>query len=253
MDGVLVGDAGIQQLRGLSQLETLSLSGMPNVSDKTCGPISEIRSLKFLSVESDALTRVGLERLRALDGLEQLVLRDIKVSESEISAIAELTSLNALSILYSHADGASFAPLQKCRTLKHFDLTFTPLSDDVVLTLRNLDQLQSLTLLGDEITDDGLRRLGELKNLSQLTVSASGCSDETLDAIANLSSLEHLHIEIQQGQFTDQSLERLKPLKSLRSLSLVPTTITEMGVHDFKAAVPNVRLESAAGAPSPVQ
>jgi hypothetical protein len=60
--------------------------------------------------------------------------------------------------------------------------------------LKNLTELESLDLMGQDIDDVGLKHLGGLKNLKRLYASGNGIPDRGLDHLKGLTQLEDLHL-----------------------------------------------------------
>jgi Leucine-rich repeat (LRR) protein len=78
-----------------------------------------------------------------------------------------------------------------------------------LIYLRGLDKLELLHLDGHDIGDDGLASfLSELKALKQLDIARTQVSDESIECIAGLKSLKTLVIT--DTDITDAGANRLK-------------------------------------------
>src|SRR5262249_33959932 len=82
--------------------------------------------------------------------------------------------------------------------------------------LKDLSELESLDLVGQDINDVGLKHLGGLKKLKQLSVTGNG--------------------------ITDAGLDHLKGLNQLESLNLSGTQTTPAGKVRLKATLPKLRV-----------
>lgn len=93
--GGKVRDVGVKYLCGLPNLQSLNLSKNSMMTDKSLGYIAEklFNSLRVLNVSRTGVTPIGLCQLTAMNKLEQLTARGLKVNKSiDSSIIAKLLS-----------------------------------------------------------------------------------------------------------------------------------------------------------------
>jgi hypothetical protein len=141
--GTPVTDAGLEHLRGLTQLQVLSLDGTP-VTNAGLEHLRGLTQLQVLDLDSTHLTDAGLEHLRGLTQLKELALHNTPVTDAGLGHLRGLTQLQVLT------------------------LTCTRVTDAGLEHLRGLTQLQLLNLFSTAVTDAGVNELK--KALPNLTI-----------------------------------------------------------------------------------
>ncbi len=112
------------------------------------------------------------------------------------------------------------------------------ITDDDLLVLQKLPDLQGLYLRRCKITDKGLERLQGLTKLKYLYLGNTAVTDKGLEYLQGMSRLESLSLV--GTQVTDAGLAHLKGLSSLHVLELNKTRVTEAGIADLKKSLPNL-------------
>lgn len=107
-----------------------------------------------------------------------------------------------------------------------------PLADDDLMVLRELPEVQTVTLRGvhtikgNHFTDEGLRHVGQLKKLRYLDLSVNyHLTDAGLRHLESLKQLEYLDLS-GCHRFSDACGASLAQLTSLRTLKLRQTSLT---------------------------
>jgi hypothetical protein len=114
-------------------------------------------------------------------------------------------------------------------------LEHTPLSDDDLQALADLDNLHTL-LIDDpdsRITAAGLKHLAGLTNLEHLRLRGEGVDDAALAEIAGFTTLRVLNVP--RGSFTDAGLGLLAQLPHLELLRFGKTAVTDAGLKQLGA------------------
>ncbi|MBB75702.1 MAG: hypothetical protein CMJ75_14450 [Planctomycetaceae bacterium] len=118
-------------------------------------------------------------------------------------------------------------------SLQGWDITDTDLS-----AFNTLPHLQSLKLSGTQVSTTGLSHLTNLPQLQILELdSCPQLSDSALVQVAKIRSLKTLNLR--DTPITDAGVEYLTSLKKLRTLSIGNSQITEAGVAKLQQALPN--------------
>ncbi len=107
--------------------------------------------------------------------------------------------------------------------------------------LCELRRLRFLSLRGMDLTDAEMHRVGSLTGLTELTLDDTNFPEAGLDELAGLSSLCRLHLNGCSG-VTDASINSIARLKSLRSVVLFRTGVTEEGAARLRKALPECRV-----------
>ncbi len=129
--GGKVTDAGLAQLAGLTELQSLELTS-PKITDAGLSQLKPLVKLQTLSLHGTKVTDAGLDQLQPFEGLQTLDLGATKITD------AELTKLKSFKMLQS------------------LDLSEDPITDAGLALLEGNDTLQTLNVSGSKITDAGL-------------------------------------------------------------------------------------------------
>jgi len=96
-------NAGMRQLRNLTELRVLKLSGLKEVSDRGFACLREMKSLRALtladlSVPADDI----IAQLQGLDALEELSINGARLTDTGLKKLADLKKLRCLDLTYTH-------------------------------------------------------------------------------------------------------------------------------------------------------
>ena len=87
-----ITDAGLQNLKGLTQLHVLKLNGS-QVTDAGLEHLQGLNQLQQLNIEQTKVTDAGLRHLKGLQQLQILWLKDTKVTREGIQALRQAAQL----------------------------------------------------------------------------------------------------------------------------------------------------------------
>lgn len=114
-----------------------------------------------------------------------------------------------------------------------FDADLT--QEDVAL-LRQLPNLQLLSVSNGKLNEDAVDVLASLESLRGLFLHKTNMCDADLEKLARLRGLETLSVT--DAAITDDGLAQLRSLLRLKTLNLGHTQVTDVGVEKFQAAIP---------------
>ncbi len=126
LDGTLVTDSGLSNIKDLSHLRSLDLS-FTGVTDAGLAQLKNWPRLEALGLEGTNVTDAGLVNLRGLAELKWLAL-GAKVTDAGLKNLESLTQLQTLILVRTNVTDAGLAHLKGCLTQLH-ELT---LSEPVV-------------------------------------------------------------------------------------------------------------------------
>lgn len=160
----MLGDAGIEPLAALTQLEGLTITEVPITS---VAPLAELVGLQHLSLGSnqigDLAPLAGLTSLRTLD-----------LDNNPVVDLSPLTDLVALEVLHLRWTAvADLAPLSGFGSLRILGLGHTQVAD--IGPLASLAALEELDLQATGVTD--LVPLSGLPLLTRLSIDENALSD----------------------------------------------------------------------------
>jgi len=218
LEGHFTND-GLKSLSGLKSLRQLSLDG--NFNDAGLAHLAQLTNLESLELKSDQLAGAGLSHLSVLTKLRMLRLRPRSYGETSTTAGLRPPQPPILT---------SLAHLKSWPALESLNLSGDLVTDDVLLTLPETDQITSLSLHGTAVTDKGLVGVSRLKNLEELDLLLTRVTDAGLATIGASSSLRALCLgggRFEERLITVQGLQQLLRLKHLERLDLRYVLLTE--------------------------
>ncbi len=120
------------------------------------------------------------------------------------------------------------AHLKEIPNLQDLSLGGTRVTDAALPHLKDLSSLYLLSLFHTNVTDAGLVHLKELTGLQDLSLTAAPVTGAGLAQLKGLTKLEYLALN--QTQVNDAGLAYLQGLTGLRGLALDSTPVTDKGL-----------------------
>jgi hypothetical protein len=151
-------DAGLKQVKGLTKLQKLGLSGTM-VTDAGLDRIKGLTNLQSLSLGKTQVTDAGLKHLKGLTGLRTLGLIMTNVTDAGLEHLKGLTNLQSLSLGGTRVTDAGLEHLKGLAKLQSLNLMWTKVTDAGLEHLKGLPKLQRLGLSGAKVTDEGIKKL----------------------------------------------------------------------------------------------
>lgn len=192
-------------------------------------------------------------QLRELPNLKELRLNDVNVTNQQLSAFGEISTLEIFETTKCSLTGVDLSHLRRLSALKwlHLDdadlrsdqlaaltsfpalevlhLSRNPIDDRGLALIGSLEALTWLDLSHTKITSVGLCHLGTLRVCTWLTLSSTAVGDEGLQHIAHLPNLEVL--ELAETEVSSSGLRQLGELKKLEHLDLNGTAIDDEAIE----------------------
>ena len=223
------------------------------VETEVCGPrwlrkvIGDEHFQTAVSVCVDVRTQIRLQQLRGL----RLQYRLAKGSAARLPEHTDelMRLVKQLNETPQPTDDV-MVHLASMTNLEVLILPQCQVTDEGLKYLEGLTSLRRLCLENTPVTDEGLKHLSGLANLEWLylgnnSVLADGTTDRvtrvTDTGLTHLSSLTKLKVLLLGGtEITDAGLEHLKALPNLRQLNVRRTKVTAKGVAELKRTLPNL-------------
>ncbi|MCI0459201.1 MAG: hypothetical protein L0Z62_19770 [Gemmataceae bacterium] len=251
-------DAGLAQLKGLTELEWLDLSGMRMLTDSGLAHLKRLTSLKTLDLSNaDSVTDSGLARLKGLTKLEVLKLNrrvtsaglahlkgltnltvlelpGADVTDEGMMHLAGMTKLAELNVMNSQISDAGLAHLKGRVGMKRLLLGHNGrITGPGLAHLKGMTGLTLLILDGTQLTDEALAHLKGLTKLEVLSLGSPKLTDSGLEHVGSLTGLKNLQMGVLPN-VKGHGLKHLKPLKQVRELRLGATGLTDEGMEGLK-------------------
>jgi RND family efflux transporter MFP subunit len=153
-----VKDAGLECLKGLSQLRSLSLHGV-EVTDAGLQNLKGLTQLQSLDLERTKVTDAGLEILKGFAKLQSLNLFGTSVTDAGLRYLDGLPNLQPLDLSHTKVTDAGLEHLKGLTALQTLSLASTDVTDAGLLHLKGLTNLRMLNLSYTRVTDAGVRDL----------------------------------------------------------------------------------------------
>jgi len=157
--GTRVRGEGFAHLSDLRNLRMLWIEGH-QFNDAGLATVCRHMDLHRLSLVSASLTDDGFAPLRSLRNLKELKCYECALSDAVIPHIEELFSLEKLILYDTRLKGTNVGRLKHLKKLNSLHLGHnTPMTDDVIPELSQLQQLNKLSICGSGFSAEGRRRL----------------------------------------------------------------------------------------------
>jgi hypothetical protein len=183
------------------------------------------------------VTRARLRITNATISIDQDYVDSFTKSDRVVDGLSMLRHLQQLDLNNTGIEGRHLKFIRQLPNLETLSLGFTRTNDTLLAELVGLRNLQALRLNHTQISDDGLAHLKQLTQLKELYLGGTKIGDAGLKHLSGLINLEEL--DLRETQITDAGLEYLKPLVNLKRLYLARTQTTPEGRSMMRKALPN--------------
>lgn len=236
-------DGALAQLQEQSKLRHLIVGG-PGITDVGLQRISKFANLGALSIVDSPVTDQGLASLQFLTKLKELSLVRLPVGNESLAPFVGNSSLVKLRLRAAAnvTDEAINKYLPKFTNIASLELSELAIGDASLDTISRLPKLIDLNLLRTRVTSVGIKKLAgmPLKKLNLDDIPTIG--DESIPAILAIPTLEFLHLG--KTKVTDQGIAKLAGLKNLKDLLINDTAVSEKGLAELQAKLPNLKIKS---------
>lgn len=202
---------GIQVRGAIIQVPTLTLKGLTNLVD-----------------------------LPAFSELNTLSLGSKMLDDSAFAELAKLTKLRNIDLgAAGNLTGKNISALQRCFDLRLLYVRGSRLTPEAIDEIGRFPKLTLLDVDGLVCSEAHFVALGKLK-VNHLCLNHTGFDDKWAVHFPDLESREFLNLY--GNPLTDLGLAELQRMKSLKTLIVLETQVTQAGVEAFRKAVPNCKV-----------
>ena len=142
----------------------------PRVTDAALEPLKGLTNLQNLSLEGSKVTGPGMEYLKGLTSLHELWLSGTPVDDAGLAHLKGLTNLRRLILGGTRVSDAGLEYLKGMTQLRELLLNYTQVGDPGLQHLAGLTRLRYLHLSGTQVTNVGLEHLKGLPSLEWLSL-----------------------------------------------------------------------------------
>lgn len=222
-----------------------------------------------LDLHDSRITNAGMAHVPALPAVTVLNIAGTRIAGEGLEPIGRMQNLESLTLDRVPAQDDGFAHVGKAVELRELSANGLPISDQAVLSLKDLSRLEVLRLgnntrlLGREFSAllaagafphlrvlqvdgsgfgyYGLNDVGRLKGLEELSAMNCEVGDAALPLIAGCTSLRVLRLG--NNRITDAGLKTVPRLRNLEELDLGGNVgVTDAGLAALRSAKPLKRL-----------
>lgn len=151
------------------------------IGDAELAKLAGLPEIRELNLRDSSITNEGLKTIAQLKSLRQLELRGTKISD--VSPLAALPELEALSASFSEVRETNFESLQQFPKLRSFGAAGLKITDSGVAVLAKLSNLKALTINGAILSENGLQPLQGMKGLKVLSIKDCQCNPADVAAL----------------------------------------------------------------------
>lgn len=234
-----ITDESLTFLRHCPKLHRLELLGLRDLTDAALPHLDSL-ALTQLMVEGTQITPEALSRMPAAGRIRTLGFGYTdNLTDETVAALAAFTAVDRLEIVATpRLTDAGLARLASLPSLRRLTLSANQQVTGTGLSgWPASSKLDALICHRTTFNDAGCAAVARtVPGLRSLVVNHTKVTGVGLSHLAGLSRLENL--EICHLPVADAALVPLYALKSLKSLSVTGTQVTDAGVAAFRAAVP---------------
>jgi beta-lactamase regulating signal transducer with metallopeptidase domain len=237
-------DADLAIISQLTSLRRLTVGG-PRHTDRGIAHLTNLRGLQALWIYEANVTPAGLAQLSKLPALTLLGLASLKFNDDWLGAVRGIGSLKILHLGWLPVTDDGLRRLSGHPNLETLYLYHTGVTDAGMPYLRDLPSLKRLNLGSTRVGDAGARHLKEIKTLEELMMPNTvawgegpyaALTDTGLADLCELSNLRRLEWTSVGGNrsrecpVSDAGIAHLAKLKHLEKLTIAGTGITDEGM-----------------------
>ena len=240
-----VTDEGLQHVQQLSQLTTLNLS-QSQVRGDSLKQLQGLSHLTNLSLDATPFNAANGEALSEFQHLTLLSMKRAGINDNFYQHIADLPALEELYLDGNkNLLGRNFAELVSNKKLPNLRILSAGDSQFGLYGLLSIDQLKELEELhlpNCQLNLKAMLNIGRCPNLAHLNLSNNPLSNESLGPLKGLKKLTFLDIS-RCKTINEGALQNLQALRSLETLKLNETSLSEKGVNQLRTRLKKTQIE----------
>lgn len=150
--------------------------------------------------------------------------------ENCFSQLVHLKGLRRLELEGAELSDQQIVPLKGLVNLESLSLPMNTIDGTCFNQMLSLSKLRELDLSLNKISPDGFRAISKFKNLEVLYLDKSGVDDAALEHLTTLPKLKH--IGLGQSKVTARGLSLIKKMKSIEVVDLegAPLAVKDFGI-----------------------
>lgn len=235
-----VGDDDLAELVDHLPCEILHLYD-PQLTDDGMRLFARMPLLNELWLPGLEVSAAGLAELSSVKKLDMLMIRGNQITDETLASIDQLATVRKLELVHCTLTAEGFRNVAKMPALRHLFVSGSRFTAEQLDVIVRMDKLEEIETYSPGWTDKDLAKLSGLWSLRRLTISSSNISCEGLRSLLALPNLEYLSLQNMKN-VGDPCLVPLVNARSLKTLVLKNTSVTDAGKRQFEAATPGCQI-----------
>ena len=222
------------------------------IGEETILRLPNLRHLEILELRNEKLSDRSVDALARIPRLRRLTFHWIEITPEQLRRLAQSDSIEMLSLDRRSSTDAHLAQLPLFPNLEEVSLwqLYNPVTgkqsvattDNGIKSLANIKGLKSLAVSeAPNITDEAFVNIDRFRDLESLHISYTQVSDKSLAHIARLTSLRELVLRSdgETPRISSDGIKQLHPLKNLVEVELKGAGIDDRCIPTI-AQLPNL-------------
>lgn len=221
---------------------------MIGITDQALGLLAAQESLRLIKIDRPTrITGSGIAALWPLAKLRELNLSGQRLADESAALLSSLRGLTHLTLSSCGLSQEPLLSLQSLTNLERASFDDNPVDDSFLETVSMWRSLVAITLRATGITGSGFGHLAGLQELRFITLSNCPVRDEFLPLLAPLARQEIETLQLDSTGITDAGLPALAQLSGVRRLMLGNNRISDAAVVELVRNLPNLTMLSLMG------
>lgn len=192
LNNTSITDAGLAHLKNNTVLESIQLNGT-KITDVGLDHLKGL-PITSIAIGATAVTDAGMETLRNFKLSELSIYRNQQITDAGMRHLSEQTTLETLMMRGVKVSGNGLAYLKNLKNLKELNASLS-MDDASMPQLKNFTGLKRLHLYSNPgITDAGIAHIRDLKQIEALSLQFTKITDAALEMIAQLPNVRVLDV-----------------------------------------------------------
>jgi hypothetical protein len=211
-------------------------------------PANALDSLEITAMPLEDLEKYTgkalLTRISRLTGLQQLVLRQSPIADTELCRLIRLKKLQHLTIELCEIDGSCLQSFKDLPELSDLDISYNPLKPANLKWLVNLHKLNRLILHDCKLENSMIPVLSQCTSIEDLALNQNvHLTDAAIPSIASIKNLRCLDLKF--THITARGIRELKSLHQLRHLTISDGLVSPEQCAEIKQLFKDTTIEYA--------
>lgn len=203
-------------------------------ANSTSGPI------EALEIFDPQRAKTFLWKTGILDRPEALRVLRAPLGDGDLKRLKCFTNLHTLDLFHGEFTNEGLAHLAKLDQLESLTIRGEQIDDSGLRPIWGLPQLRELTLNGTSLSDEGLARMAAMSTLCALGIAGTNITDAGMKHVSRLEGLTEL--DLNNTAVTDRGLIPLQRLQALSRLMVDLTSVTPAGLRSLKERLPACQI-----------